>query len=99
VSVVFGDLPPPDAEGRSIIEAAGAEFFAAAAAAVREHGTDWKAVTQAIKTTTGRKGPELFKPLRQALTGAAHGPEMAPLLSLIGAACAAARFEQLSSRA
>lgn len=99
VSVVFGDLPPRDAEGRSIIEAAGAEFFAAAAAAVREHGTDWKAVTQAIKTTTGRKGPELFKPLRQALTGAAHGPEMAPLLSLIGAARAAARFEQLSSRA
>jgi glutamyl-tRNA synthetase len=99
VSVVFGDLPPPDAEGLSIIEAAGTEFFAAAASAVREHGTDWKAVTQTIKTATGRKGPELFKPLRQALTGATHGPEMAPLLSLIGAARAAARFEQLSSRA
>ena len=99
VSVVFGELPAPDAEGRTIIEAAGPGFFAAAAAAVREHGTDWKAVTQAIKAATGCKGPELFKPLRQALTGAAHGPEMAPLLALIGVPRAVSRFERLSSRA
>lgn len=99
VRVVFGELPPPDDEGRAILESAGAPFFAAAAAAVQQHGTDWKAITQAIKSVTGRKGPELFKPLRQALTGAAHGPEIAPLLTLIGAARASKRFEQLSSRA
>ena len=97
VCVVFGELPAPDAEGSDIIAAAGPEFFAAAATAVREHATDWKAVTQAIKLATGRKGPELFKPLRQALTGTTHGPEMAPLLALIGVSRALRRFEQLSS--
>ena len=45
----------------------------------------WKAWTDAIKAKTGRKGKELFMPLRQALTGMAHGPEMAFLLPLIGA--------------
>ena len=33
---------------------------------------------------TGAKGRALFMPLRQALTGKDHGPEMGPLLTLIG---------------
>ena len=33
-----------------------------------------------LKERTGRKGAELFLPLRVALTGQAHGPELAPLL-------------------
>jgi glutamyl-tRNA synthetase len=37
-----------------------------------------------LKQTTGRKGKSLFLPLRLALTGRASGPEMAPLLKLIG---------------
>jgi len=97
VSVVFGDLPPPDEAGRAILEAAGPAFFAAALIAVQQHGTDWQALTQSIKAATGRKGPELFKPLRQALTGVAHGPEMALLLPLLGSARACSRFEPLSS--
>ena len=42
---------------------------------------DW---TSAIKEATGRKGRDLFMPLRMALTGQAHGPEMQNLLPLIG---------------
>ena len=38
----------------------------------------------ALKTATGRKGKALFMPLRQALTGLDHGPDMAALLPLIG---------------
>ncbi len=38
----------------------------------------------AIKAATGRKGRALFMPLRQALTGFDHGPELAALLPLIG---------------
>ena len=45
----------------------------------------WKTWTDAIKTETGRKGKELFMPLRQALTGMDHGPELKDLLPLIGA--------------
>ncbi len=48
-------------------------------------GTDpWHALTAALKETTGRKGKALFLPLRLALTGLAHGPDMAALLPLIG---------------
>jgi len=44
----------------------------------------WAAWTTALKAATGRKGRTLFQPLRQALTGRDHGPEMAALLPLIG---------------
>ncbi len=44
----------------------------------------WRAVTDALKTETGRKGKTLFLPLRRALTGRDHGPDMAQLLPLIG---------------
>jgi glutamyl-tRNA synthetase len=44
----------------------------------------WGAWTTAIKAATGRKGRDLFHPLRLALTGAESGPEMKALLPLIG---------------
>lgn len=52
----------------------------------------WKQWTDAIKTSTGRKGKELFMPLRQALTGMDHGPELGDLLPLIGPEKAKARL-------
>jgi glutamyl-tRNA synthetase len=44
----------------------------------------WHALTNALKTSTGRNGKALFMPLRRALTGRDHGPDMAALLPLIG---------------
>ena len=44
----------------------------------------WHALTGALKDATGRKGKPLFLPLRMALTGREHGPDMASLLPLIG---------------
>ncbi|TDR94506.1 glutamate--tRNA ligase [Enterovirga rhinocerotis] len=44
----------------------------------------WKAWTAAVKDATGRKGKALFLPLRLALTGLDHGPDLASLLPLIG---------------
>jgi glutamyl-tRNA synthetase len=52
----------------------------------------WKALTNALKDATGRKGKALFLPLRQALTGMDHGPDMAALLPLIGREAALARL-------
>ncbi len=46
--------------------------------------TTWATWTNAIKEKTGAKGKALFMPLRLALTGANHGPEMAQMLLLIG---------------
>jgi glutamyl-tRNA synthetase len=47
-------------------------------------GDTWSAWTSALKEATGRKGRGLFMPLRRALTGRERGPELAPLLPLIG---------------
>lgn len=44
----------------------------------------WKNWTSAVKEKTGRKGKNLFMPLRRALTGMDHGPELGNLLLLIG---------------
>ncbi|MDY0028663.1 MAG: glutamate--tRNA ligase [Pseudobdellovibrionaceae bacterium] len=54
----------------------------------------WKEWTGAIKTATGRKGKDLFMPLRQALTGMDHGPELGDLLPLIGPEKAKARLSK-----
>jgi glutamyl-tRNA synthetase len=47
-------------------------------------GSTWKGWTETVKAATGAKGKALFMPLRLALTGRDHGPELAPLLPLIG---------------
>lgn len=44
----------------------------------------WGGWVDAVKKATGRKGKDLFMPLRQALTAADHGPELKVLLPLIG---------------
>ncbi len=42
----------------------------------------WTAWTEAVKAATGRKGKQLFMPLRRAVTGQDRGPEMARVLPL-----------------
>ena len=71
------------------------DFLDAAArvAATIDWGADpWHALTAALKTQTGRSGKSLFLPLRRALTGLDHGPDMKALLPLIGAARAIERL-------
>ncbi len=43
----------------------------------------WGQWTAAVKEATGRKGKDLFRPLRRALTGRDAGPEMADLMPLL----------------
>lgn len=52
----------------------------------------WNALTSALKNQSDRKGKALFLPLRRALTGLDHGPDMAALLPLIGLDRAVARL-------
>lgn len=51
-----------------------------------------KAWAAKLAEATGRKGRALWRPLRLALTGEEHGPDMAALLPLIGRARAAERL-------
>ncbi len=71
------------------------DFIAAARSALPPEpwdGGTWKAWTETVKSATGRKGKPLFMPLRLALTGLDHGPELAALLPLIGREKALARL-------
>lgn len=69
-----------------VIEPEDAEFIAQAMTLLPPPPyTDatWGEFTAAVKEATGRKGKGLFMPLRKALTGQAHGPEMADVMPLL----------------
>ena len=78
---------------------AGREFFASASQLHGASAGDFKAWTRAIAEATGRKGARLFMPLRSALTGATHGPELAPLVGLMGTARVLGRLERAQALA
>jgi len=80
MDVVFGGPLTLDAHEHDVIRQAGPAFFVAAAQAAASKGNDLQAIAGAARTATGKKGAELYMPLRAALTGRTHGPELAPLL-------------------
>jgi glutamyl-tRNA synthetase len=68
-----------------VIDDAGFTAQAAELLPVGEWGAQsWNEFVNAVKDKTGRKGKELFMPLRKALTGMEHGPEMQVVFSLLG---------------
>ncbi len=82
VEVIFGAASPEVAsEDKDFIAAAGAHLPSGELT-----GASWSVWTNALKTATGRKGRGLFMPLRKALTGMEHGPDMGAVLPLIGRA-------------
>jgi glutamyl-tRNA synthetase len=93
LAVVRGDLPPLGPDEQRVIAAAGPRFFAEAAAALEPSGADLHVLAKILKERTGRGGAELYMPLRIALTGQKHGPELAPLLKLMPLATARGRLE------
>ena len=69
-----------------LIEDEDKDFVTEALALLPEGAFDtstWSNWTNAVKAATGRKGRGLFMPLRKALTGMAHGPDMGKLLPLL----------------
>lgn len=91
--VVAGTIVPPVIEGEG-------EFLNTALEALPQEPWDesiWTVWTDALKQTTGRKGKALFLPLRLALTGEEHGPDLKSLLPLIGRARVASRLQVAAS--
>ncbi|WP_206238244.1 glutamate--tRNA ligase [Novosphingobium terrae] len=80
-AIVTGPITAPafDDETRAFLTSA-----AEVAAGLDWVEAPWAALTGALKEATGRKGKTLFLPLRQAITGMEHGPDMGALLPLIG---------------
>ena len=85
-AVVHGEVSPV------VEDAAFIEIAAARLPPEPWNAATWSAWTAALKRETGRKGRDLFHPLRLALTGRESGPELAALLPLIGRARASARL-------
>lgn len=89
--VVFVEPDPLTAEAQALEQAAGAGFFEAAAQALgdREEATlvaAWPELLTVVKQQTGARGKGLFMPLRLALSGRDHGPELPRLAAVLGVA-------------
>ncbi|HEV7268807.1 MAG TPA: glutamate--tRNA ligase [Falsiroseomonas sp.] len=88
--VVSGDIVPAG-------EPADAELLRLAAEAMPEEPWDeatWPAWTSDVGSRAGRKGKALYLPLRRALTGEDHGPDLKAFLPLIGREKALMRLKQ-----
>ena len=94
--IVFGPPPALDPDGEAIARKAGDPFFAAAARAAAQSGNDLTAIASAVRAATGKKGAQLYMPLRLALTGCSHGPELAPLLKAMPAGEAERRLARFA---
>jgi glutamyl-tRNA synthetase len=87
--IVTGPIDAPE------VEEGDRDFLATAHRILTDAPFDadiWRTLTGALKNETGRKGKTLFLPLRRALTGLDHGPDMAQFLPLIGRDQALARL-------
>ena len=94
-AVLRGDIDPPELghEERHMVKVA-----AAAADNLDWSSEPWRALTDELKRSSGKKGRELFHPLRLALTGRESGPEMAGLFARMGKDRAVRRLEAAARR-
>lgn len=91
--VVFGKLDEFEPAALAAIREAGEAYFTEALQVIGQPGAEFRPAVKALGQSTGKKGPALFMPLRAALTGFTHGPELAPMLALLPVAQIQARLE------
>lgn len=73
----------PGAEARAAIAGAEAAFFEAALDSLTPEA-EFKSYVKQLGAAAGVKGKQLYMPLRAALTGEIHGPELVRVWSLLG---------------
>ncbi len=82
--MLFEKLPECNDEQVLLVKNAGCDFYQTAIKGVEQLGTDYKGLCQFLKDQLQVKGKSLFQPLRVALTGMLHGPEMGNIFQLLG---------------
>jgi nondiscriminating glutamyl-tRNA synthetase len=85
-------------EQLSVLSEAGDVFFDQALVAVNKHGLDLKTMLDEMKNNLGISGKRLFMPVRIALTGEDHGPELIHIATLLGVSGMIQRFESAKSQ-
>jgi len=95
LAVLHGEVDPPELshEERLLVKDA-----ATAAERLDWTSEPWRSLTEEMKSSTGKKGRDLFHPLRLALTGRESGPEMAGLVAAMGRDRAVRRLELRTGR-
>jgi glutamyl-tRNA synthetase len=81
--IVFADQFELDATALAVIRATGHGFFEQALAGFKRAPADFRLFAKAVGVETRLSGKNLFAPLRAALTGQTHGPEMDRLWRLM----------------
>lgn len=81
---LFGPTLSLSPEARSAVTEAGADFFRVALDCLAADGEDFKAFVKALGKAAGVKGKALFMPLRAAISGEIHGPELVSVWQLLG---------------
>ena len=94
-AVLHGDIDPPELahDERLLVKDA-----AAIAERLDWSADPWRALTEELKRSSGKKGRELFHPLRLALTGRESGPEMPGLVARMDRDRAVRRLEAAARR-
>ncbi len=82
--ILFTDEIKLSAAAQAMIATVHSHFFNHAVLALEASQGDYQVLINQLKQATGTKGKNLFMPLRAALTGELHGPELANLLPLMG---------------
>ncbi|BAP55188.1 glutamyl-tRNA synthetase [Thioploca ingrica] len=82
--ILFSDELIFSPEAQTVLAKAGSDFFHQAIVTLATTQGNYPEWVKQLKQATGTQGKNLFMPLRAALTGEVHGPEMANLLPLIG---------------
>ena len=71
-------------EQQALLDSIPTHYFEEAVQFIDTRGCNYAGLITHLKSTLQIKGKDLFMPLRIALTGEQHGPELAKIMELLG---------------
>jgi glutamyl-tRNA synthetase len=96
--IFFTDELSFNAEGQNILQNTDPRFFTTALEVMNTENGNFQKVNEVISRELNIKGKALFQPLRLALTGELHGPEMAKIIYLLGKEKVRQRLENVKKK-
>ncbi len=98
LAVVYHQLPAFTKEQQALLKQATPAYFDTAIHVIERIGLDYAVIIDDIKQKLALKGRALFMPLRIALSGVEHGPELAKLLKLLPLPVVLQRLEEAKNQ-